>query len=172
MATKAAVRALRAPLSVRTIAPLFAALQAPLRFPHSSSAHPQFQTCPLQAFQRNHVSRSFSTTSTRAILPSVDDKFKSRSVHDLLSLKGKTIIITGGGRGIGLALGRGCVEAGGNLAVLDALVAPHEDYDELKKEYPDAKIEFYQYATICSNPSSQDSASHRRKEARSDTSTC
>lgn len=90
-----------------------------------------------------NLTQHFSSTPTRAILPDTDDKYKSRTVHDLLSLKGKTTVITGGGRGIGLALGRGCVEAGGDLAVLDALPEPHADYHELKKDYPDAKIEYY-----------------------------
>ena len=63
----------------------------------------------------------------------------------MLSLKGKTTVITGGGRGIGLALTRACVEAGGNVAVLDALPEPHEDFADLKKEFTASKIEYYKY---------------------------
>jgi sorbose reductase len=74
-----------------------------------------------------------------------DNKYRSRSVQDLLSLKGKTIVITGGGRGIGLALTRACVEAGGSVAVLDALSEPHEDFAGLKKDFGDDKIEYYKY---------------------------
>lgn len=69
----------------------------------------------------------------------------------MLSLKGKTTVITGGGRGIGLALTRACVEAGGNVAVLDALPEPHEDFADLKKEFTASKIEYYKYVP----PSSQ-----------------
>lgn len=72
-----------------------------------------------------------------------DSKYQSRSVQDLLSLKGKTIVISGGGRGIGLALTRACVEAGGDVAVLDALSEPHRDFAFLKKDFRHAKIEYY-----------------------------
>ena len=95
--------------------------------------------------------RLFSTSSIRPAAPGADEKYKSRSVQDLLSLKGKTTVITGGARGIGLALTRACVEAGGNVAVLDALPEPHEDFADLKKEFTASKIEYYMYVP----PSSQ-----------------
>jgi len=66
----------------------------------------------------------------------------------LLSLKGKTTVITGGGRGIGLALTRACVEAGGNVAVLDALAEQHEDFADLKKEFTASKIEYYKCVSL------------------------
>lgn len=91
-----------------------------------------------------HSTRAFSATTLRARLPAVDDAYKRNKVHDLLSLKGKVTVVTGGGRGIGLALARGCVEVGGNVAVLDALPIAHPDFEEMKAEFPESKIEYYQ----------------------------
>lgn len=42
----------------------------------------------------------------------------------LFSLEGKTVAITGGGRGLGITLALAVVEAGGNVACLDILEAP------------------------------------------------
>lgn len=88
--------------------------------------------------------RKFGTTMGLKSLPLVDDAYKRTTVQNLLSLKSKTTVITGGGRGIGLAIVRGCVEAGGNVAVLDALPGPHSDYDELVKAYPTSQVKYYQ----------------------------
>ena len=43
------------------------------------------------------------------------------------SLEGKTIAITGGGRGLGITLALAVVEAGGNVACLDILESPSAD---------------------------------------------
>ena len=43
------------------------------------------------------------------------------------SLEGKTIAITGGGRGLGITLALAVVEAGGNVACLDILDSPSAD---------------------------------------------
>ena len=45
----------------------------------------------------------------------------------LFSLEGKTIAITGGGRGLGITLAFAVVEAGGNVACLDILDSPLAD---------------------------------------------
>lgn len=42
----------------------------------------------------------------------------------LFSLEGKTIAITGGGRGLGITLALAVIEAGGNVACLDILETP------------------------------------------------
>lgn len=88
--------------------------------------------------------RNFTVTSSRLKLPDVDDAYRRTSVQNLLSLKGKTTVVTGGGRGIGLAVVRGCVEAGGDVAVLDALPSPHNDYAGLMVDFPKCKIKYYQ----------------------------
>ncbi|KIX01090.1 uncharacterized protein Z518_10156 [Rhinocladiella mackenziei CBS 650.93] len=70
------------------------------------------------------------------------DGFLKHNVFDLFSLKGRTIVITGGARGIGLAMAYAVAEAGGNVAILDAASQPHEHFHRLKKEH-DVKVEFY-----------------------------
>ncbi|KAF2176836.1 NAD(P)-binding protein [Zopfia rhizophila CBS 207.26] len=53
---------------------------------------------------------------------------------DLFSLSGKTIAITGGGRGLGMTLAFAVLEAGGHVACLDILPAPSsEEWFELQK---------------------------------------
>ncbi|KAL5416906.1 hypothetical protein PMIN06_008527 [Paraphaeosphaeria minitans] len=48
-----------------------------------------------------------------------------------MSLEGRTTVITGGGRGIGLAIAEAAAEAGSNIAVLDVLDKPHKRISEL-----------------------------------------
>jgi hypothetical protein len=48
------------------------------------------------------------------------------TVPSLLSLMGKTIAITGGGRGLGMELAFAVVESGGHVACLDILPSPSE----------------------------------------------
>ncbi|KAH8802564.1 short-chain dehydrogenase/reductase SDR [Xylogone sp. PMI_703] len=62
----------------------------------------------------------------------VDSSYKTTNVKDLLHLTGKNIVVTGGGRGIGLALAYAVAQVGGNVAVVDALDKPHEDFAGLK----------------------------------------
>jgi NAD(P)-dependent dehydrogenase (short-subunit alcohol dehydrogenase family) len=47
------------------------------------------------------------------------EELASRSVADLISLRDKTAVITGGGRGIGRAIARRLAEVGANLAIGD-----------------------------------------------------
>lgn len=39
--------------------------------------------------------------------------------------KGKTIVVTGGSRGIGLAIARKCAQEGANVAILAKTTEPH-----------------------------------------------
>ena len=58
----------------------------------------------------------------------------STQIPALFSLRNKTIVITGGGRGLGLTLAFAVVEAGGHAALLDLLPAPSgPEYSQLAK---------------------------------------
>lgn len=74
------------------------------------------------------------------------DRYLENSVQDLLSLKGRTVVITGAARGLGLAFTLAVVEVGGNVAVLDAAEKPHEHFYKIQKQFPNSKLEFYRYA--------------------------
>ena len=47
--------------------------------------------------------------------------------NDLFSLAGRTVVITGGGRGLGMTLTTAVLEAGGDVACLDLLPEPSAD---------------------------------------------
>jgi NAD(P)-dependent dehydrogenase (short-subunit alcohol dehydrogenase family) len=47
--------------------------------------------------------------------------------NDLFSLAGRTVMITGGGRGLGMCLTTAVLEAGGDVACLDLLSEPSEE---------------------------------------------
>ncbi|TQS33752.1 hypothetical protein Golomagni_05892 [Golovinomyces magnicellulatus] len=72
------------------------------------------------------------------------NSYLQSSVFDLLSLKGRTIVITGGARGLGLAFALAVAEVGGNVAVLDAAEKPHEHFDLIRERHSNVKLEFYQ----------------------------
>ena len=63
-------------------------------------------------------------------------------MSERMSLKGKTTIITGGARGIGLSLVKSAAEAGSNIAIFDVLDKPQYDLSKLG-----VKAEYYKYAT-------------------------
>ena len=75
------------------------------------------------------------------VLQADADGFLRRSVLDLFSLKGRTVVITGGGRGIGLALAFAVAEVGGDVAVIDVLSEPHPHFLKLKEF--DVKVKLY-----------------------------
>lgn len=71
------------------------------------------------------------------------DGFLRRSVQDLFSLAKRTVVITGGARGIGLAFAFAVAEAGGNVAVLDISEEPHPHFHELKERHPEQKFKVF-----------------------------
>ncbi|KAJ0374160.1 hypothetical protein COL26b_007563 [Colletotrichum chrysophilum] len=78
------------------------------------------------------------------------NRYLSNSVHDLLSLKGRTVVITGGARGLGLAFALAVAEVGGNIAILDAAQEPHDHFYRIEQEH-EVKIKYYSVtaAGIC-----------------------
>ena len=54
-------------------------------------------------------------------------------MQGLFSLVGRTIVITGGTRAIGLALAFAVAEVGGNVAVIDLLSEAHPHFRKLEE---------------------------------------
>ena len=82
------------------------------------------------------------------------DGFLNRSVKDLFSLDGRTVVITGGARGIGLAFAFAVAESGGHVAVLDVSEEPHPHFNELPKRFPKQKFKTYKLVCLfCNGPS-------------------
>lgn len=71
------------------------------------------------------------------------DGFLNRSVFDLLSLAKRSIVITGGARGIGLAFAFACAEVGASVAILDLSDQAHPHFDELPNRFPEQKFKLY-----------------------------
>lgn len=61
-----------------------------------------------------------------AQLPIYQNKFL-----DGFSLKGRTVVITGGGRGLGLTFANGLAQAGANIAIIDIAEKPSSGYSSL-----------------------------------------
>ena len=70
-------------------------------------------------------------TSTRPL----KDSAAEVKITDRLNMKGKTVLVTGGGRGIGLAICKAVAQLGGNVAVLDVLPQPSKEFHTLRDEY-------------------------------------
>lgn len=82
-------------------------------------------------------------TAAASVTPQVsNDTYLTSNVFDLFSLKDHVVVITGGARGIGIALAFAVAEAGGLVAIVDALEKPHEHYKKLQEIC--AKTKFYQ----------------------------
>ena len=74
-------------------------------------------------------------------VPKNADAFLNHNVFDLFSLKERVVVITGGARGIGLAVGFAVAEAAGSVAIIDAAPSPHEHFQKLQGI---CKAEYYQ----------------------------
>lgn len=110
---------------------------------------------PFSTAQMTWASGSAGSQEKKAPAKTVEadtERFRTHSVQDLLSLKGRVtvvtgqefqtgllqtielILITGGARGIGLALARGTAELGSDVAVLDILEKPSEAFLDFEKD--------------------------------------
>lgn len=87
------------------------------------------------------ISRKSNMTSKA--IDRANSHYLTRSVQDLLSLKGRVTVITGGARGIGLSFAVACAEAGSDVAVLDRLGTPHEHFTKLENDYG-VRVKLYQ----------------------------
>lgn len=70
------------------------------------------------------------------------DSYLTSNVFDMMSLSNRVVVVTGGAKGIGLALAFAVAEAGGQVAILDAAQEPHEHYEKLEQVCP--KLRYYQ----------------------------
>lgn len=80
-----------------------------------------------------------ATTSAETLQRS-NDAYLQTNVLESFSLKSRVVVITGGARGIGLALAFAVAEAGGFVAIVDSLGEPHEHFKLLSKICPKAKL--------------------------------
>lgn len=69
-------------------------------------------------------------------LPVYENQFLQK-----FSLKGRTIVITGGGRGLGLTFANGLAQAGANIAIIDIAEQPSDGFSSLAYG---AKYQYYQ----------------------------
>ena len=63
------------------------------------------------------------------------DPREDRKPTDRFDLTGKSFLITGGGRGIGLCAAKGIAQLGGNIAVIDASTKPDEEFNTYAEKY-------------------------------------
>ena len=82
------------------------------------------------------------TATVGITLQRSNDTYLTSNVFDLFSLKERVVVITGGARGIGIALAFAVAEAGGHVAIVDVAEKPHEHYEKLKDIC--GKLQYYQ----------------------------
>jgi sorbose reductase len=91
---------------------------------------------PLLSISRFNKTPSF-VASARAFSTSrrYNEDISDIKVTDRMSLQGRNFLVTGGGRGIGFAICKAIAQMGGNVAVIDALPEPVEEFHSLKDKY-------------------------------------
>lgn len=85
----------------------------------------------LSAVRSNGFSspRKFTATAIKS------NDIRENSIADRMSMKGKTVLVTGGGRGIGFAITKAIAQMGGNVAVIDNLSEPVEEFHTLSTNF-------------------------------------
>ena len=71
---------------------------------------------------------------------------QSGNVLDKFKLNGKTIVVTGAGRGLGLSFANGLAQVGANIAGVDLLDDPNEDFQKLTTY--GGKAKYYRYVDL------------------------
>jgi sorbose reductase len=96
----------------------------------------------VQSIQNDDIVSTMLLETVGDKLHPTTDSFLTSKVSDLFSLHNTVTLITGGARGIGLALAFAVAESGGRVAIVDASRTPHEHYKCL--EEIGAKVGYYQ----------------------------
>ena len=78
-----------------------------------------------------------------------------------MSLKDRNVFVTGGGRGIGFGICKAIAQLGGNVAVIDALPEPVEEFHTLETKY--GTKTFYQSADVTQRQSLESAFSEAAK---------
>lgn len=82
-----------------------------------------------------------SDTALPSRIPESNQTPANASTNKLFSLSGRTIVITGGGRGLGITLAAAAIEAGANVACLDILPeASASEWASLQKVAKSSKL--------------------------------
>lgn len=106
--------------------------------------------------RRIRMQRGASIPQIRALSTSRDLRNGESylSVTDRFSMREKTVLVTGGGRGIGFAICKAVAQLGGNVAVLDCLSEPVEEFHSLGSQY--GIKSFYRQADVTQKQSLED----------------
>jgi NAD(P)-dependent dehydrogenase (short-subunit alcohol dehydrogenase family) len=70
----------------------------------------------------------------------------SPSILDQFSIKDKVVVITGGGRGLGLNFALALAQCGAQIAAIDLHQKPHDDFGKLASY--GGKAKYYRFVTI------------------------
>ncbi|KAK4191781.1 hypothetical protein QBC35DRAFT_277437 [Podospora australis] len=89
------------------------------------------------------LTRPFSTTPFR---PNTEEKqHPTTPLKDLFSLRDRVILISGGGRGVGLTQASACLEAGARVHALDLLPPPSSssEFSSIASSFPRGQLSYH-----------------------------
>lgn len=88
-----------------------------------------------RALRLDLCSNGLPSTRNFAAIAARREAVQDLSIAERMSMKGKTVLVTGGGRGIGLAITKAIAQMGGNVAVIDHLSEPVEEFHTLADKF-------------------------------------
>jgi len=105
---------------------------------------------------RIRMQRRVATHQIRALSTSrgLRNDISNLNVIDRFSMRDKTVLVTGGGRGIGFAICKAVAQLGGNIAVLDCLSEPVDEFHSLGSQ--NGIRAFYRQADVTQKQSLED----------------